>query len=68
MTSSAPNTQGSDMRHMYDFIDLRNNNPHICPYKNNTIMGVIGNNSDFTIFKKIVEKASFSSKIIRNTI
>ena len=61
MVSIGPYTQAYDTKHMYDFVDL--NKKKSCPFNKNTLMGIIGNNSDFTIFARIVEKARYSGKL-----
>ena len=63
MVSIGPYTQAYDMRQMYDFVDLRKKKEKKCPFNDNTLMGIIGNHSDFTIFAKIVEKARYSGKL-----
>jgi uncharacterized surface protein with fasciclin (FAS1) repeats len=60
MVSIGPYTQAYDMKHKYDFVEKRMEKSCICPY---TLMGVIGNNSDFSIFAGIVEKARYSGKL-----
>lgn len=62
MVSIGPYTQAYDMKHMYDFVDLRGKRKP-CDYNTNTLMGIIGNNPDFTIFTKIVKKAGYTGKL-----
>jgi uncharacterized surface protein with fasciclin (FAS1) repeats len=64
MVSMNPGTQAFDMKHMYDFVDLREKTPSICPFDDNTMMGIIVNNSDFTIFSGIVKKARYGGKLM----
>ena len=64
MVSIGPYSQAFDMKQMYDFVDLRKKNPVTCSFDDNTIMGVIGNNPDFTIFAGIVKKARYSGKLM----
>jgi uncharacterized surface protein with fasciclin (FAS1) repeats len=63
MVSIGPYSQAFDMKHMYDFVDLHKKNTTTCPFNDNTMMGIISNNPDFTIFAGIVEKARSSSKL-----
>jgi uncharacterized surface protein with fasciclin (FAS1) repeats len=63
MVSIGPYTQPSDFRHMYDFVDLRKKDSGKFIPKMNTIMGIIKNNKDFTIFSNIVEKAGYVDKL-----
>lgn len=64
MTSAGPYTQSFDFKHMYDFVDLRTTKCcDDCTYKKNTLMGVIGDNSDFTIFTDIIEKARYVGQL-----
>jgi uncharacterized surface protein with fasciclin (FAS1) repeats len=66
MVSIGPYTQAYDMKHMYDFVDLRNKNKqNECnlTQNDNTLMGVITNNPDFSIFATIIEKALFTKKL-----
>jgi uncharacterized surface protein with fasciclin (FAS1) repeats len=62
MTSSGPYTQIYDMKHMYNFTDLRKKKTK-CLSNKNTLMGIIDNNPDFSIFSKIVEKARYVGKL-----
>ena len=61
MVSIGPYTQSYDMKHKYDFVEKRIEKSYLCPY---TLMGVIGNNSEFSIFACIVEKAHYSGKLL----
>jgi uncharacterized surface protein with fasciclin (FAS1) repeats len=65
MVSIGPYTEASDYRQMYDFVDLRDET-HSIGYigNNNTIMGIIENNPDFTIFSGIVKKAGYIGKLM----
>lgn len=63
MVSLGPSNQSTDMRQMYDFTDLRAKKPKTCPYDKNTLMGVIGNNPDFTIFTKIIDQAHYTGRL-----
>lgn len=63
MVSIGPNSQAYDMKQMYDFPDLRKRTKDDCIFKKNTLMGIIGNNQDFTIFSKLVEKARYVGKL-----
>ena len=63
MVSINPGVQAYDMRHMYDFVDLRKKIVENCSFKTNTLMGIIGNNPDFTIFSSIVDKARYGGKL-----
>ena len=63
MTAIGPYTASYDMKHMYDFVDLKSNKPTTCSFGKNTLMGIITTNPDFTIFSKIVQKAQYSSKL-----
>ena len=60
MVSMNPGVQASDFRHMYDFVDLRKKK-QICTINNDSLMGIIGNNSDFGIFTNIIKKAGYES-------
>jgi uncharacterized surface protein with fasciclin (FAS1) repeats len=62
MVSIGPYTQAYDMKHMYDFVDLRKKHTTY-PFPDNTLMGIISTNSDFSIFARLVKKARFSSKL-----
>jgi uncharacterized surface protein with fasciclin (FAS1) repeats len=64
MVSIGPYTESKDYRHMYDFVDLRKKNQTICPIGSNTLMGIIENNQDFTIFSGIVKKARYICKLM----
>jgi uncharacterized surface protein with fasciclin (FAS1) repeats len=65
MVSINPSTQAFDFRHMYDFVDLQSSKKRPkCPFDDNTIMGIIENNSDFTIFAGIVKKARYDGKLM----
>ena len=63
MVSMNPGVQAYDFRHMYNFIDLQKKKKETCPFEENTLMGIIGNNSDFTIFTNIVKKARYQGKL-----
>ena len=64
MVSMNPATQAFDFRHMYDFVDLNKKTPTTCSFDDNTMMGIIANNSDFTIFAGIVKKARYYGKLM----
>ena len=56
MVSIGPNSQPNNLTHMFDFVDSRG--PSRAKDVNvNSLMGVINNTKDFSIFKCIVEKA-----------
>ena len=63
MTSAGPYTQAYDMKHMYDFVNLRTKKEKKPHFNKNTLMGIINNNPDFTIFSKIVEKARYTVQL-----
>jgi uncharacterized surface protein with fasciclin (FAS1) repeats len=63
MVSINPGVQAYDFKHMYNFVDLRKKKDKKCSFKSNTLMGIIGNNPDFTIFSSIVEKARYGGKL-----
>ena len=60
MVSIGPYTQAYDMKHKYDFVQKRMEKSYVCPY---TLMGVIEDNSDFSIFTGIVKSARYSGKL-----
>lgn len=63
MVSINPGVQAYDMRQMYDFVDWRSKQkPELC-VPPNTLMGIIQNNPDFTIFTGIVKKARYEGKL-----
>jgi len=63
MVSIGPYTQAYDMKHMYNFVDLRKKKTDRCVQDKNTLMGIITGNPDFTIFAKIVDKAKYGGKL-----
>lgn len=64
MVSIGPYSEAFNFRHMYDFVDLRNKTQTTCSFNDNTLMGIIRNNPDFTIFSNIVQKAQYSGKLM----
>jgi uncharacterized surface protein with fasciclin (FAS1) repeats len=68
MVSIGPYTESYDMKHMYDFVDLRQTKPVSCSFNKNTLMGIIRSNPDFTIFSKIVQKAQFGAKLSQKQV
>ena len=60
MTSSGPYSQSYNFTHMFDFTDYNGNLPKkvACP---NTLLGLIYNNPDFSIFKFMVNRANLES-------
>lgn len=63
MVSINPGVQAYDMRQFYDFPDLRSKKQVKCSLPDNTLMGIIYNNPDFSIFAGIVEKAHYGGKL-----
>lgn len=62
MVSIGPYNQITDMSQMYNFTDLREKTPNTLLYDKETLMGVIQNNSDFTIFTNIIDKAHYTER------
>ena len=62
MVSINPGVQAYDFRHMYNFVDIRKEKT-VCYDNNTTLMGIIKNNKDFSIFEKIVNKAGYELKL-----
>ena len=63
MVSMNPGVQAYDMRQMYNFVDLRSKQqPELCAPPN-SLMGIIKNNPDFTIFAKIVKQSRYEGKL-----
>ena len=62
MVSTGPYSQSNNFTHMFDFVDLRGNS---FPEKddNNSLMGVINNNPNFSKFKYIVERARMTETL-----
>ena len=56
MTASGPYTQSNNFTHKFNIIKL-------CKPKkvNNTIMNLLNNNDNFSLFKKIVDKSGYSN-------
>ncbi len=63
MVSINPGVQAYDMRQMYDFVDWRSKQKPKLYVPPNTLMGIIKNNPDFTIFTNIVKKAKYEGKL-----
>lgn len=63
MVSMGPYTQAFDMRHMYDFVDLRKKNPTKCSFDDNSLLGILHNTPDFSIFLSLVDKAQVAGKL-----
>lgn len=63
MVSINPGVQAYDMRHMYDFVDWRSKQKPKFRAPPNTLMGIIQNNPDFTIFENIVKKSRYEGKL-----
>lgn len=63
MVSIGPYTQAYDMKQMYNLPDLRSKTKQDCQFPDNSLMGIINSNSDFTIFSQIVKKAKYESKL-----
>lgn len=63
MVSVGPYKEFYDMKHMYDFVDLRPTKPVSYSFNKNSLTGIIMNHPDFTIFSKIIQKAQFESKL-----
>lgn len=63
MVSIGPYSQAYDMRQMYDFVDWNSSkNPKVC-IPQNSLMGIVNSNSDFSIFSKIIKKACYEGKL-----
>lgn len=63
MVSIGPYTQAYDMKHMYDFVDLNPSCISQLTYPDNSLMGEINKNTDFSIFATIVKKARYDIKL-----
>lgn len=63
MVSMGPYSETYDMRHMYDFVDLRRKKPVRCAFSDNTLLGVIHNTPDFSIFADLIDKAQLADKL-----
>lgn len=63
MVSIGPYTQAYDMKQMYDFPDFRHESKVKCSYPDDSLMGIINSNSDFTIFSELVKKARYDVKL-----
>ena len=61
MTAIGPYTQAYDMKQMYDFSDLRGKKEY--KVNKNSLLGIINNNPDFTIFAEIVKKSRYTGKL-----
>lgn len=56
MTTTGPDTQSYDFKHMYSFTDYNGKKPELCILKN-SIYDILKNNGGFTRFLGIAEKA-----------
>ena len=64
MVSIGPYTQGYDMKQMYNFSDYRYDSKKESSYPpEDSLMGIINSNTDFTIFSDIVKKARYDVKL-----
>jgi uncharacterized surface protein with fasciclin (FAS1) repeats len=62
MVSTGPYFQSNNFTHMFDFVDLRGNSS--CEEdNNNSLMGVININPNFSKFKYIVERARMNTTL-----
>ena len=62
MVSTGPYSQSNNFTHMFDFVDLRGNSSRE-KNDNNSVMGVINNNPNFSKFKYIVERARMNKTL-----
>ena len=62
MVSTGPYSQSNNFTHMFDFVDLRGISS-IEKDDNNSLMGVINNNPNFSKFKYIVERARMNTTL-----
>ena len=62
MVSTGPYSQSNNFTHMFDFVDLRGNASREQD-NNNSLMGVINNNPNFSKFKYIVERARMNTTL-----
>jgi len=62
MVSTGPYSQSNNFTHMFDFVDLRGN-VSCREDDNNSIMGIINNNPNFSKFKYIVERARMNTTL-----
>jgi transforming growth factor-beta-induced protein len=62
MVSTGPYSQSNNFTHMFDFVDLRGNSSREQD-NNNSLMGVINNNPNFSKFKYIVERARMNTTL-----
>lgn len=60
MTSSGPYSQSNNFTHMFDFTDYKGPLPTMVPCPN-TLLGLIYNNPDFSIFKFMVHRSKLNS-------
>lgn len=65
MVSMGPYTEAYDMRHMYDFVDLRKKTPGKCTFNDNTLLSIIHNTPDFSVFESLVDKAQVAGKLLQ---
>ena len=63
MVSIGPYTQAYDMRQMYDLVDLNPTCISRQKFPDNTLMGELDKNPDFSIFAEIVKKARYDIKL-----
>lgn len=63
MVSTGPYSQSNNFTHMFDFVDLRGNSCREEDSNNNSLMGVINNNPNFSKFKYIVERARMNTTL-----
>lgn len=56
MTTTGPDTQSYDFKHMYSFTDLNGKRPELCILKN-SIYDILKKNGGFTKFLSIADKA-----------
>lgn len=59
MVSNYPNSQSFDFRQMYDFPTLQTKTK----YPSDSLMGVINENIDLSIFSKLIKKANYDIKL-----
>jgi transforming growth factor-beta-induced protein len=62
MVSTGPYSQSNNFTHMFDFVDLRGISSTEKD-DNNSLMGVINNNPNFSKFKYIVERARMNTTL-----
>jgi hypothetical protein len=62
MTTTTPDVQGLNFTHMYSFTDLRGKTPTVC-VKKGTLYDFINSSSNYSKFKKIIEKAGMIGQL-----